>query len=949
MLLAIVFVLFLGWCIYASLKKPKVSKLYIPQTSESAIRYKIAEEIRAQSVQYTGKAQKQVVEDMAQTIEYFAVNSYQSLQTFHTMPHTMDIGSQAHEENTNNTTEYETPWKKLQLLDSATILLYLGAFFLLASIGLYVGLGSGEGIKPVLVAVISAVFYVGGLWLYNNSARLKPAGLTFAGIGMASLPMVGVATYYYALHQTYGPAVWLATSLFAVAMYVHAIRTLRSTLVSYLIVFSTLSLVLSGISSVGLAPLYFIQGMGFAGLVFAFLARLLGKHDAIVAESYDRSAMFLVPFSVGMGALFAIRAGWLNTALSFALGATYYAYQALFADKNKEAYSAASQISAIGSVLSVVYAATHSSRSVAVVAGLLSVIYIGVWLGWAVKKPKDNLYRVCTKAILLVLPLASFVFVAAHANIFWLPTLLLLVVSIIVYATDRDEISGALFVLSVLLLPYFVGVLGRGDPLSAPVLGIVYVAVAAAAVAVRSLLWKTMTSADVSMYRTTLAAGIVVGAILQSSAGNGIQVAVSVVEVMLVFAAAFCESESFNWLAYGAILQLAWLVAFVDNARLMTAMVAFAAICNVVLALLKKLPLHTWLAICLGLAFPLLYGFGVSEPKWSGGYFCIVYLLLSTTILALRYLLRKRTLSHEIIIALQFGYAAALATAIVFSTSGGYGSMAISLFVAGLILTAVSYIESSAVVIVLAFAAGYGSLLRLLTGYELSLNASVGIFVAVSQSVYWLLRASGLDTLRAKYSRITQIVVAGAIPLVGVAYFDHSVFALSLAVFGAILAREVWQKSQGEREAALLVVYAALLWWLYGMGVREIQVYTQSTAAVVGLFAWWRRQRQDLPATINNYLWTSVSIFTVPMVLQAISSGNTTYSYMILVEHILLILVSIAYKRATFAWWGIGVVVVSVLYQMRRLKYAALAFLGAFVISLAIYFLLKSSKTVPKK
>jgi hypothetical protein len=911
--------------------------------NENDIRRKVAAEIRAQDVLYDTKAQKKVVEEMASTVEYFASNAYTATpsQNF-----SEPVASQTLAAADSS---YETPWLKLQTLDGATILLYLGAFFLLASIGLYVGLGSGEGIKPILVAIITAVFYFGGLSLYKNSTRLKPAGITFAGIGMATLPMVGAATYYYALRQTNGPAVWLATSLFAIAMYTHAIRRLRSTLVSYLIVFSSLSVVLSGISSVGIAPLYFIQGMGVAGLLFALIARLMGRYDSLVSESYDRSAVFLVPFSVGMGALFAVQAGWVNTALSFGIGAFYYAYQTVYAGKYKEIYSAISQVSTIASVLCIVYATSRSTRALAVAAGLMSLGYIAAWLGWATKKPVGDLYRVCTKAIMLALPIISFAFLSSRTGLYWMPAVLLLVVAKIVYLYDRDEVSGALMVISLLLIPYLVGILGLGTAISVSSLGFVYVAIAAAAVVLRAYARRSMTVTDVSLQRVTLVVAMLSGAMLQWSMGNKVQLVVSIIEVVLVGFAAYFEEDTENWLAYAAILQLGWLGAFVDNVRLLCVMIAVALICNVVLVVRKKLPVHSWISVCLALSLPLIYGLGASSPKWAETDFRTVYFGMSAGLLAVRYLLRKRAVPAEPMLAMQFGYGSALAAGIVFGTQGGYVNMAVSFFVAGLMLVAISYIESSAAVIILAFVAGYASLLRLVTGYELSVNATVGIFITVSQVAYWLLRASGLDTLRAQYSRAVQVVVAGVIPLIGVTYFDYSIFALSLALFGAILAREVWQKGQNARELALLIVHASALWWLYDMGVRELQVYTQSTAVVVGIFAWWRRRSQDLPATINSYLWAAVSIFTVPMVFQAISSGNTTYSYLVLVEHVMLILISIAYKRATFAWWGIGVVVLSVLYQMRKLKYAALAFLGLFVISLAIYFLLKSSRQDPKK
>jgi hypothetical protein len=149
-----------------------VDSSYTPPypVSEWEIRKKVAAEIRAQGSQYKTAGQKKVVEEMAQTVEYFASHSYveepvvsvDEQKIYQEVPQSaaaVPMASTVVPIAVQETIPYETPWKKLQLLDSVTILLYLGAFLLLASIGLYIGFGSGTAIKAVLALLITFVFY----------------------------------------------------------------------------------------------------------------------------------------------------------------------------------------------------------------------------------------------------------------------------------------------------------------------------------------------------------------------------------------------------------------------------------------------------------------------------------------------------------------------------------------------------------------------------------------------------------------------------------------------------------------------------------------------------------------------------------------------------------------------------------------------------------------------
>ena len=1069
---------------------------------ESTVRLKVAAEIRAQSEQYKTPAQQKVVEEMAQTVEYFAMHTYQEDSaiveqvvppTYASTPITSVALTGAMPTVEVVQVPYETPWKKLQLLDGATILLYLGAFFLLASIGLYVGFGEGTTIKALLVSLLTILFYGAGIALFKNTKRLKPAGITFSAIGMATLPIAGAAIYYYALNQTSAPQVWLITSVLALSMYAHAMYVLRSSLVSYMVVFSSLSIVLSGISSVGLAPYYFIQGMGICGLIFALLSKLLSKNDTGLSDAYEQSSVFLVPFSVGMSVLFVARVGWLQLALSLFVGALYYAYMAFITSGKKPVYALLAQLMIIPSIASGSYGITQSP---AVVRALLCAVvasYIAIWLGWAKSKQLTDSYRRQIKGILLGLPLVVVLAFLGSIHSLWIGVVVLAVTSGIVYATDRDGLSGIEWSLGLLLLPPLVGFLAFEEAMTTSQVGLVYVVLFAIAVFTRMIVRQKMTRTDVFLQRTIVAVALVAGAFLQVGAPNATQLIVALLQVLLLSSQAWCENDTVSWFTLSATLFLVWISAFTDDLKLLTVMLAVFLVYNLVIAQLKRAGgVHSWFVGLSALALPAVYGllardqdwssrdlwiaygalslvfmglraskrilsrssatftyltafavaiiyayvvgasqglytsivvsvmlliseklegnvYGYLSPlvpltllfsgraseklillmfilfsaisgvtvyvrrrgyeaflavvgvlllpwlagsvvfDWSTGVICTLYFGLTSLLLIKRMVFKKRQLPSTIVSALQLGYGVSIGLGVIYGSLCDWKITAVSFFMAGLLLTAISYIESSPVVIILSFVMGYASVLRYTIGFELSLNYIVSTVIILSQATYWLLIVSKLETVRAMYARNFQLFVALCVPFVGIGYTTRSIFPLSLALFGLMLAREVWNRGQSYRETAITIVHASLLWWLYTLGVREFQVYSQSTAALIGVFAYWRRKREDTPSVINQYIWTAVLTFSIPMVWQALSSGNATYSYLVLVEHVVLIVVSIAFKRATFAWWGIAVVVASVLYQLRKLRYAALAFLGVFIISLAVYFLLRYNKPEPTK
>lgn len=1098
------FVVGIVWFIKKISKAPetsyvvKSSDTYSPptETDESSLRAKIATELRAQAGQYTSVAQKKVVEDMAQTVEYFGRHGYeqvgndatedmlyQELPVSSAMPATSSIEPPS----IVSVEEYETPWKKLQVLDGATILLYLGAFFLLASIGLYVGLGVGTTLKALLVSILTIGFYGAGLYLNQYTTRLKPVGATFAAIGMATLPMAGAAIYYFALNKTSGPAVWLVTSLVGVVLYAHAMHVFKSTLVSYMIVFSTLSVVLASISTLGLAPYYFIQGLGFAGIAFVLLAKLVGKNSGLVSEAYERSASFMVPFSVALSVLFVVRVGWVQLAVSLLLGAAYYAYLATETTANRSIYVLLAQLLGIKALLSGVFAVDESGLHIAVVSALMAGAYGLLWLFVFAKKPEFDVYRRQVKYIYLSLPLLALVALVSFPGSLWWASLALIVVTASIYMYERDILTGIVGSTAALAFPLIVSYLALDTPLTDVSTISIYLSYAIATLGIRAIFGSKFGSVDVLLqqYLYIVSVSLMTGYVVDEK--NSLQFAVACVILALFTLQSLIETMKRFWFAATVCIHLLYVFLFIESPKLILAFTLLHIAYNLTAALTRHLSAtHAWIAVNGVLLVPLIYGLAISSPDWQerqyllayigifvvmfalrvakkvldplvlsygylialvgllvsglgetdtiglavtvasvivfyiaekveesssfgvlAGFIPLVYLfaddpgkwhyfslLVATTgVLATVFVIRRRTYEAHFaavtaVLSVWYGlselttltsaqkmyvffalsgsalllrlyvklrnffaadavmllYSLCLGVGVLYLFLSGWFAVAVGLFILGLLQTGISYIEKQPVMIVPALLLGFASVLRLCTGNELSLTTTTALLMILAHSSYWLLVASKLSTVRAGFARTTLLFVAGLIPIVGIWFYDNSIFPLSLALFGGMLLRELWSRGQGARELAVLCIHSALLWWLYDLGVRELQVYTQLTALVLAGFAYARRYLQDTPATINQYLWASVITFTIPMVWQALASTNPNYSYLLLFEHILLIVISIIYRRSTFAWWGIIVVVASVLYQLRKLRYAALAFLGVFIISLAVYFLLRYNK-----
>jgi hypothetical protein len=420
-------------------------------------------------------------------------------------------------------------------------------------------------------------------------------------------------------------------------MYVLALLKLKSPLISYIVVFSSLSVVLSSISALGLAPYYFIQGLGISGLIFLFISQYFSKSDTGIKEAYEQSSAFFVPFSIGMSVLFVSKVGWLQLALSMLVGALYYAYTAYITTGKKPVYVLLAQLMFIPSVITGAYGLSSSATVVRALLCLVVVAYILIWLGWASMRNLGDEYRSQIKGILLAMPLVAVAGFITAPHALWVAVAVTVVAGLVVYAKDRDSLSGTEWTLGLLALPIVVGLLAFDPRLGSDVIGEIYIALLAVSVLVGAAAKSRLSIVDRSLQRSILLTSVIAGALFQISSPNTTQVIVALLEVFLVSIASWYEDDVETSFALSATLFAVWLVAYLDDFKLLVAMLAGFLVYNLLVAQLKVTGyLHSWYASLSMLALPAMYGLLARGDKWGSKELWVAYGVLTLLFVAIR-------------------------------------------------------------------------------------------------------------------------------------------------------------------------------------------------------------------------------------------------------------------------------------------------------------------------
>lgn len=251
-----------------------------------------------------------------------------------------------------------------QQLDSVSVLLYFGAFLMIAGVGLFVGLSDfSGGVKTIAVLLLALVFYSVGLLLHLRVAKLRPVGVTLTAIGLVCLPLTGAAAYFYTDGILSGPMVWFMTSLVSLVLYVGALWYIRQSLMGYLAVCMGVSLWLSIVAIID-APLYYFSWAGIVlSLIYLVVARRLKVlHE--VEQPLSTSASVLVPASLGLMLIFGFgEISLVHMGVSLLLSAAFYLVAAGYEsnEQTSETYFGLGYLALPAGVLLIVIDLFHSA------------------------------------------------------------------------------------------------------------------------------------------------------------------------------------------------------------------------------------------------------------------------------------------------------------------------------------------------------------------------------------------------------------------------------------------------------------------------------------------------------------------------------------------------------------------------------------------------------------
>lgn len=438
---------------------------------------------------------------------------------------------------------YQAFAKPVKPVDNAIVLLYFGAFLFTAAIGLFLAFGGLDGMtRSFLVALLVIAFYISGLFIFESSRRLKPAGLTFIGIGMVLLPFFGLALHILAFDRLYGAVTWLAISVIALVMYGYAYKVTRHVYVSYFMIGSLLSLFESSVAIIELPTYYFAWAMALCGIVLLALIKLQNRMVDL-DEPLQLSSSIFVPASLLFSLFFIPDHGWGQVSMALFLGAAYYAVAAWIEAKpnlRAQLFGIADGL-AIACLGTAAYAVSDTPRFVSLVllfaAG--AHVYVVWWL--SVQQKVNVLLLETMTALTSAFALFGVVFVLLNATLLATAMVVCLAVHLALYLIRKLDWAVAVAGVIWLILPTIVGSYVLDPGLSASHYAIVYAETAGALFLFRWLMHHEKQSLNV--LRLLYAAGLAASFAWALVAGAGPGAIAAIVLAPVAFALSYFENK----------------------------------------------------------------------------------------------------------------------------------------------------------------------------------------------------------------------------------------------------------------------------------------------------------------------------------------------------------------------------------------------------------------------
>ncbi|HEU5187506.1 MAG TPA: hypothetical protein VFT87_03310 [Candidatus Saccharimonadales bacterium] len=832
-------------------------------------------------------------------------------------------------------------------LDQISVLLYLGAFLMISGAGLFVGLSDFNGItKTITVAVVAFIFYLGGLWLYKNMERLKPAALTFTAIGLIALPLAGVAAYSY----TEGAAstIWFVTSLVCLVLYMSALYVVRQSFMGYLVIFMSTSLWLSAVAVID-APVYFF---GWGSIILAGLYLLAAKYFKLWHETEQPlsiSATIIVPVTLGLMLLFGHDTITLaHKGITLLLTAGYYGLASFIQIKaaaKRASFVASFALIPLGLGF-ITYDATQDltptsvtfAAATTVLLFLLTFVRNIVPATWLTFSANGGVIFLATAVILC----------ASTAD--WQATTILIAGGLLVSAFMAYEFRNTLhmgFALVCLLaLPFVGGVLNLSDT---PIIGVI---ASYLGIALGLTLFAKLLESQVLVYRilaaSTYGASLGIACLFGFSETDWVPLATSFATAIVLLVASYYHKKPL--LIYTAsLLGTVGLLQTLDwnhslsNPSLTWALGGLGALLFIIGRLhaqLKPIATHKEPWVFCGIALLTIGGIiGVTTTQsfWPG----IAVLGAAGLAIAAESYWRKSVPglyagAGFVVAALEFAF---------FELGVREAQLYWYIWAAYAGLIAYRHYIAQGIWLV-SLLTVIGALAGLMQHTDFAAPV-IAITLATLASLFYILGKLHLLLLSsAKNNRHFATIwsYAGLIGLYMAAVpldpNNTQINSVVLIAAGGLTAYETFSlKNRLGAYTGGAVAMAGFQWFLYQNQIHDIQVFTHLWALFFGLLALLsfiqKRSEDETTFTV-----IALGALTIPLALQGLG-GNTELGLQLLFEGVGLVILSLWLHRPLVRNWGLVCAIGAVVYQLRAYEFFTLVLLGAGVIGVAVYLLLR--------
>lgn len=418
-------------------------------------------------------------------------------------------------------------WANWYSNNSINLLLYVGAFLIVASGAIFVGFqwGTIAGvIKASAFSLLTILFLICGLLFYRIKS-IQSAGFTFISIAALLTPFNGVAWFNF----HFGPqgyeagSVWLVTSFVSIMLYFFLTFYLQKSVFTYIFALGILSLVLSVVNISHLRIEFYILGSVFAAFLLLFAGRAVRNTKDLneLLEPLSISAQVVLPISLVMGFLFALSRGVVleyPTSLSLLLSSAFYVFSYTF--NKKVGYLIAAQVIFPFSVYVFLRSSNIMSSQAFIIAQLVPLVYVLVRR--FIKDRKEQALQT-TNILAFGIGAMSFIVNLSSGTLLSLGVSAVLIVLvlhfILVYLIERKHVY---FAIALLILPIAlycflraVGIAAVHTCMLIEILGILYIGLSYA-----SKRSKEEESDVFLIAQLTVPIAMFLGALLSSISGN---------------------------------------------------------------------------------------------------------------------------------------------------------------------------------------------------------------------------------------------------------------------------------------------------------------------------------------------------------------------------------------------------------------------------------------------